>query len=54
MIARDVTLPRLEIGDGLVLTNAGCYAAVMTPMQFASLTPPAQLFLRQDGTVVDK
>lgn len=54
VIARDVTLPRLEIGDGLVLTNAGCYAAVMTPMQFASLTPPAQLFLRQDGTVVDK
>lgn len=51
IIARDVTLPRLEVGDGLAMTTAGCYAAVMTPMQFASLTPPAQLFLRRDGTV---
>ncbi len=53
IIARDITLPRLEVGDGLALDNAGCYAAVMTPMQFASLTPPAQLFLTADGQVVD-
>lgn len=51
VIAKDVTLAKMEIGDGLLLTNAGCYAAVMTPMQFASLTPPAQLFLTVDGTV---
>ena len=50
-IAQDITLPRLEISDGLAFTNAGCYAAVMTPMQFASLTPPAQLFLTADGRV---
>lgn len=52
IIARDISLPRLEIGDGLALTNAGCYAAVMTPMQFAFLTPPAQLFLTKDGKVI--
>lgn len=51
IIARDALFPRLEIGDGVAMTIAGCYAAVMTPMQFASLTPPAQLFLQADGTV---
>lgn len=53
IIARDVTLPRMDIGDGLALDNAGCYAAVMTPMQFAFLTPPAQLFLTADGRVME-
>ena len=52
-IAKNISLPRLEVGDGLAFTNAGCYAAVMTPMQFASMTPPAQLFLTADGQVVD-
>lgn len=52
-IAQDITLPCLEIGDGLAFTNAGCYAAVMTPMQFASLPQPAQLFLTQDCQVLD-
>lgn len=53
IIAKDITLPRMEIGDGMAMTNAGCYAAVMTPMQFASLTPPAQLFLQTDGQVTE-
>ena len=53
IIARDVTLQRMDIGDGLALDNAGCYAAVMTPMQFAFLTPPAQLFLTADGRVME-
>jgi diaminopimelate decarboxylase len=51
IIAKDVTLPRLEVGDGLAMTNAGCYAAVLAPMQFAALTPPAQLFLTAEGRV---
>ena len=53
IIARDVALPRMEVGDGLAMTNAGCYAAVMTPMQFAAMTPPAQLFLQADGRVTE-
>lgn len=52
-VAQDITLPRMEIGDGLVFTNAGCYAAVMTPMQFASLPKPAQLLLTVDGQIVE-
>ena len=45
VIAKDITLPRLECGDVFVITNAGSYAAVLSPMQFASLEPPAQIFL---------
>ena len=52
IIANEISLPRMEIGDGLALANAGCYAAVMTPMQFAFLQPPAQLFLTCDGKVL--
>ena len=39
-------------GDVVVLTNAGAYAAVMTPMQFASQERPAELFLTADGRVL--
>ena len=52
IIAKDVSLPRMEIGDGLALDNAGCYAAVMTPMQFAFMAQSAQLFLTRDGRVL--
>lgn len=51
-IAHGITLPHLEIGDGVVMTNAGSYAAVLTPMQFACMTPPAQLFLTEDGQIL--
>lgn len=49
VIAKDITLPRLECGDVFVITNAGSYAAVLSPMQFASLEPPAQIFLPERG-----
>lgn len=50
IIARDITLPKLDCGDVFVITNAGSYAAVLSPMQFASLTPPAQVLLKPDGS----
>lgn len=49
VIAQDTELPRLTTGDVFVITNAGSYAAVLTPMQFASLTPPVQIFAAPDG-----
>ena len=52
IIAKDISLTRMDIGDGLALDNAGCYAAVMTPMQFACMAQPAQLFLTRDGRVL--
>lgn len=45
IIAKDTVLPKLECGDVFVITNAGSYAAVLSPMQFASLEPPAQIFI---------
>ena len=48
-----ITLPKLSVGDAVVLTNAGCYAAVISPVQFASLEPPAQLFLTEEGQILD-
>lgn len=49
VIAQDTALPKLKTGDVFVITNAGSYAAVLTPMQFASLTPPVQIFAAPDG-----
>lgn len=52
VIAKDISLPELNCGDVFVITNAGSYAAVLSPVQFASLTPPAQVFLKTDGTTI--
>ena len=45
--------PKLSVGDVVVFTNAGCYAAVISPFQFASLEPPAQLFLTEEGQILE-
>lgn len=51
VIATDIEMPVLKIGDVITMTNAGAYAAVMTPMEFASLKKPAQLFITKEGIV---
>jgi diaminopimelate decarboxylase len=53
IIAKDILMPKLAFDDVIVITNAGSYAAVISPMQFASLVPPAQLFLSKEGAVTD-
>lgn len=45
VIAKGIPLPKLNVGDAIVLSNAGSYAAVLSPMQFSSQTPPAELVL---------
>lgn len=49
--AEDVLLPKLKPGDVVLATNAGSYGAVLTPMQFSLHAPPAQMFLRRDGSL---
>ena len=51
LVLSDADMPKMEVGDTVVFPNAGSYAAVISPMQFASQPKPAQLFLRADGTV---
>ena len=42
----------MELGDLLAITNAGSYATVITPEQFASLRGPVQLLLKNNGQVI--
>ncbi len=51
VVAKDITFPKLQIGDAVVITNAGSYAAVLSPMQFSSQTPPKEFFVYEDGSV---
>jgi len=51
VIAEDITLPRLEAGDLVVINNAGGYAAVLSPMQFSSQEKPSELFLTSKGDI---
>lgn len=53
VIAKDILLPKLKLGDMVVITNAGSYAAALSPMQFSSQVPPVQLFLTQNGKVLE-
>lgn len=51
VIAKDIMMPHLECGDSIVITNAGAYAAVLSPMQFSTQPQPAELFLNLKGEV---
>ncbi len=53
IIEEDIELKEMNIGDMLVMTNAGSYASVITPYQFASLPKAAQLMLMTDGSVIN-
>lgn len=53
LVAKDTELPMMDPGDGLMITNAGSYARVLTPLQFSSQVPPIELFLKTDGTVME-
>ncbi len=53
VVAKDIVLPKLRCGDVVVITNAGSYAAVLSPMQFSSQEPPAQLMLSRSGEVIN-
>ena len=52
VIAENVVLPHLECGDCVVITNAGGYAAVLSPMQFSSQDRPIEIFMTQDGELI--
>src|SRR5574344_494502 len=52
VVAEDIILPTLECGDLIVLTNAGSYAAVLSPMQFSSQDKPLEFFLSETGKLL--
>ena len=48
LLASNVTLPRAEVGDRLLFTNAGSYGYTLSPLLFGSQTPPDQLWLEHE------
>lgn len=52
VVADDIELPPLEIGDVVIMTNAGAYGEVLSPMQFASQDKPEEMFLLVDGSIL--
>jgi len=48
VVARNITLPRMLPGDIVTINNAGAYAQVLTPSQFASRLPPAEILVPDD------
>lgn len=51
VVAKDILMPKLNRGDIIIISNAGSYASVLSPFQFSSQQPPAQLFLSCHGLV---
>lgn len=52
LIVEQIELERLEIGDVLMITNAGAYAQVLSPHQFSSQERPVEILLRENGNIV--
>lgn len=52
VVAEDIMMPHLEYGDIVIITNAGSYAAVLSPNQFSTQEKPEELFLTQNGEVI--
>ncbi len=51
VVAENIKLPHLACGDAVIITNAGSYGAVLSPMQFSSQEKPMELFLNKNGQI---
>lgn len=51
IIAENLQMPHLKPGDMVIISNAGAYAAVLSPMQFSTQEKPKEYFLRVDDSV---
>lgn len=51
VIAEDIELPILLPGEVIIITNAGCYGAVLSPMQFSNQDKPEELFITIEGQI---
>lgn len=53
IVAEDISLPRLSVGDLVAIPNAGSYAYVLSPTQFAHLPLPRQFFICSTGQILE-
>ena len=52
VVGKDVLMPEPEIGDILAVSNAGAYAATLSPFAFASFPRPAEIYRTRDNNFV--
>lgn len=50
-IAKDALLPEPKVDDTLVISNAGAYAATLSPFAFAGFARPAELYRDAKGKI---
>ena len=51
IVAENIEMPCMEPDDSIIISNAGAYGAVLSPMQFSSLNKPQEFFLTLDGKI---
>lgn len=52
IMAKDIMLPKANIGDVLVVSNAGSYSYTLTPLLFASQPLPLQFYINSKGEIL--
>ncbi len=53
VVAENVSLPVLNIGDVVTISNAGSYASVLSPFQFTMGKAPVQVFFTVEGEILE-
>ena len=51
IMAKDIMLPKADIGDILVVSKAGSYAYSLSPLLFASQPLPLQFYIKSNGEI---
>ncbi|MEW9096037.1 MAG: hypothetical protein AB2417_13230 [Clostridiaceae bacterium] len=51
IMAKDIMLPKADIGDILVISKAGSYSYSLTPVLFASHPLPLQFYIKSNGEI---
>lgn len=46
IVAKDISLPKAEINDLIVISNAGSYAYTLTPLLFSSHERPSEIYFK--------
>lgn len=52
IMAKDIMLPKADIGDILVVSKAGSYSYTLTPTLFASHLAPLQFYVQENGEIL--
>jgi len=51
ILAKDILLPKADIGDILIISKAGSYSYSLSPLLFASHSLPLQFYIKTDGKI---